>query len=95
MFTIISYDVVQDRRRTRVAKLLEGYGTRVQYSVFECDLDQAQLVALGEQLRLLIDVSTDSVRCYLLDALAVQRIRIVGIGQVTVHPSFYFVRAQR
>ncbi len=94
MFTIISYDVVQDRHRTRVAKLLEDYGTRVQYSVFECDLDRAQLAALGEQLRLLIDASTDSVRCYLLDALAVQRIRIIGIGQVTIYPSFYFVRAQ-
>jgi len=31
MFTIISYDLVADRRRTKVLKLLKGYGTHVQY----------------------------------------------------------------
>ena len=35
MFTAVSYDVVDDKRRTRVLKLLRGYGTYVQYSVFE------------------------------------------------------------
>ena len=35
MFYLICYDVVNDRRRNRVSRLLEGYGLRVQKSVFE------------------------------------------------------------
>lgn len=91
MFTIISYDIVEDKRRTRVMKLLKGYGTRVQYSVFECLLDEAALRKLGRELRDLIDLNTDSVRCYRLDADAVQRIAIHGIGRVTTEPTHWLV----
>lgn len=91
MFTIISYDIVQDRRRTKVMKLLKGYGTRVQYSVFECDVTTPQLNTLVAEIRGLIDQHTDSVRCYLLDAAAVQRVRIMGIGRVTTDPLYYLV----
>ncbi len=91
MFTIISYDVVEDKRRTKVAKLLEGYGKRVQYSVFECDLSQQELLTVGRELRGLIDLNTDSVRCYRLDEAAVRRIAIYGIGKVTTQPTHYIV----
>jgi CRISPR-associated protein Cas2 len=85
MFTIISYDIVTDKRRTKVMKLLQGYGTRVQYSVFECYLSARQIDKIGRELRKLIDLDTDSVRCYLLDEAARKRIQIVGIGNVTVN----------
>ncbi|HWQ13976.1 MAG TPA: CRISPR-associated endonuclease Cas2 [Roseiflexaceae bacterium] len=91
MFTIISYDIVEDRRRTKVMKLLKGYGRRVQYSVFECDLSKKELEQVGRELRDIIDLNTDSVRCYLLDKAAVARIQILGIGQVTNEPIYYFV----
>lgn len=91
MFTIVSYDIVEDRRRTKVMKLLKGYGTRVQYSVFECDLNAQQLKKLQAGIHTLIDTNTDSVRFYLLDAIAVQRISIIGIGRVTSDPSYYLV----
>lgn len=91
MFTIISYDIVVDKRRTKVMKLLQGYGTRVQYSVFECYLNVQQLDRIGRELRNLIDLDTDSVRCYVLDEAARKRIRIVGIGQVSIDPPYYIV----
>lgn len=91
MFTIISYDIVEDKRRTKVMKLLKGYGTRVQYSVFECQLGGAELAKLSLELRALIDLNTDSVRCYRLDAAAVQRIAIYGIGKVTTEPTHWLV----
>jgi CRISPR-associated protein Cas2 len=91
MFTIVSYDITNDRRRTKVLKLLKGYGTRVQYSVFECDLDQGQLGRLQGELAGLIDSNTDSVRIYRLDAIAQRRIRILGIGRVTTDPLYYSV----
>ena len=91
MFTVISYDVVDDRRRTRVLKLLKGYGTHVQYSVFECDLSAQQLTGVQDELRGLIDEHTDSVRLYLLDEANKQRTRILGIGRVTVDPLYYLI----
>jgi len=91
MFTIISYDVVSDKRRTKVLKLLKGYGVRVQYSVFECNLTTQQLAQVGQELRSLVDLQTDSVRCYLLDTAAVQRIQIIGIGRVSTDPTHYLV----
>jgi CRISPR-associated protein Cas2 len=81
--------VVEDKRRTKVMKLLLGYGTRVQYSVFECDVTLEQLAVIGRDIREIIDVNTDSVRCYLLDAATVRRIRIIGIGRVTKDPLYY------
>ncbi|HEY3229326.1 MAG TPA: CRISPR-associated endonuclease Cas2 [Roseiflexaceae bacterium] len=91
MFTIISYDIVEDKRRTKVMKLLKGYGTRVQYSVFECDLSKPQLDKVGGELRAIVDLNTDSIRCYVLDAAAVERIQILGIGRVTTEPIYYLI----
>jgi CRISPR-associated protein Cas2 len=91
MFVIISYDIVEDQRRTRVLKLLKGYGTRVQYSVFECYLTPKQVEKVGRELRKLIDLDTDSVRCYMLDAAARRRIQIVGIGNVTADTAYYLI----
>ena len=42
MFHVISYDIPDDQRRSRLAKVLKGFGTRVQYSVFEAHLTNAQ-----------------------------------------------------
>lgn len=89
MFTVVSYDIVEDRRRTKALKLLKGYGTHVQYSVFECDLDDGQLLRLQAELLDLVDPLLDSVRIYQLDAKAVRRIQILGIGRVTVDPLYY------
>ena len=38
MYVMVSYDIVEDRARTKVMKFLKDYGNRVQLSVFECDL---------------------------------------------------------
>ena len=91
MLTLICYDIVQTKRRTNVMKLLKGYGTRVQRSVFECDLDAVEFAALRRQLQALIDRTTDSVRCYRLDAAAVERITIDGVGHVARTPTHWVV----
>ncbi|AUB85645.1 CRISPR-associated endonuclease Cas2 [Candidatus Thiodictyon syntrophicum] len=74
MYTyLICYDIEDDRERTRVAKLLERYGERVQYSVFEVHLArQGELAAIKEQLRAILAAADAEVRFYRLtaDALA-------------------------
>jgi CRISPR-associated protein Cas2 len=64
MLTIISYDIVDDRRRARLAKALKDFGVRVQYSVFECRLEVSQLEILDRRVRRVVDDSKDSVRIY-------------------------------
>ena len=55
-----------DRRRNQLAKVLKGYGTRVQYSVFEAHLNRTQIEKLKREVGNIIDFSEDSVRCYAL-----------------------------
>ena len=55
---LICYDIADDRDRTRVARLLERYGERVQYSVFEVHLGHAdQLTDIKDRLRDILDQS--------------------------------------
>jgi CRISPR-associated protein Cas2 len=58
---VIAYDTPSDRRRRKLAKLLEGYGLRVQWSVFECELRGDQLQRLRQRLERLIVAEQDSV----------------------------------
>ncbi|MEX0269390.1 CRISPR-associated endonuclease Cas2, partial [Leptolyngbyaceae cyanobacterium UHCC 1019] len=38
MHLVISYDISEDKRRTKIHKILKSYGQWMQFSVFECDL---------------------------------------------------------
>jgi len=76
-FLIVSYDIPSNRRRYKVMKTLEGFGTRVQYSVFECSLKPQQVDQLRKRLWKLIQ-SEDSVRLYFLSADDVNRIERLG-----------------
>lgn len=58
---VIAYDVVDDARRVRVAKKLQAYGDRVQFSVFWVAISPAKLVRLKAALAGLIDRNEDSV----------------------------------
>ena len=57
---IISYDIQEDKIRNKAAKLLEGHGKRVQYSVFECRITEKQMKALYPKLEDLISESDNS-----------------------------------
>jgi CRISPR-associated protein Cas2 len=63
---VVTYDIKDDRRRNRVARVLEGHGERVQYSVFECRLTAGQFDELWEELAKKIDDEEDSLRAYRL-----------------------------
>lgn len=64
MLTLISYDIVDDKRRTKIAKKLCDFGKRVQFSVFECDLNQEQIEKVMKVIDPLINKKEDSVRIY-------------------------------
>ncbi len=71
MLVLVTYDVSTitpaGRRRLRhVAKALQNKGIRVQFSVFECEVEPAEWTALRAELEGIINTATDSLRFYYL-----------------------------
>jgi CRISPR-associated protein Cas2 len=82
VFVVVCYDVVDDRTRTRLAKLMQNYGNRVQKSVFECTVDDRVYLRMKEQIEKLIDWEEDSVRYYFLCGSCVKQVEISGWGAI-------------
>jgi CRISPR-associated protein Cas2 len=82
MFIVVSYDIVDNRRRLRVAKVLVNYGHRVQKSVFECQVDDFHYLQLRKKIDKLIDMEQDSVRYYFLCARCQGNVEVSGWGVV-------------
>jgi CRISPR-associated protein Cas2 len=61
---IIAYDIPDDKRRTKVHKVLCGYGAWTQYSLFECWLNRRQILELRVKLSKHLVEERDSVRFY-------------------------------
>lgn len=72
-FVLIIYDIVDNRKRVKLAKLLSGYGKRVQKSAFEAMLTTQRYNKLIEEILRYIDKTEDNVRIY----------KITGKGKVT------------
>jgi CRISPR-associated protein Cas2 len=66
MLTVIAYDIADDRRRAQVSTLLEDYGLRVNYSVFECELEGEEFTQVCTALSQLIDAHEDRIILYRL-----------------------------
>lgn len=71
MMVLVTYDVsLEDpagpRRLRRLAKICLDYGVRVQYSVFECEVDPAQWVSFKDKLLKTYGPEVDSLRFYRL-----------------------------
>lgn len=58
---LVAYDIRDDRRLRAVAVCMEGYGTRVQYSVFVCDLNDREKFHLRADLEGRMKLTEDSV----------------------------------
>lgn len=58
---LVAYDIANPGRLRRVCRLLLGYGDRVQYSVFRCDLSATERIELEGRLRKLVHHLEDRV----------------------------------
>lgn len=88
MLVLVTYDVntvdAAGRKRLRkVAKKCTDRGQRVQNSVFECVLDASQYALLKEEIKELIDLTSDSVRFYQLGNHYKTKVEHLG-----VHPKY-------
>ena len=67
------------RRLRCVAKACIDYGQRVQNSVFECEVTEAQYCPLRGRIKDIIDMSRDSVRFYILSKNENKRVEVIGV----------------
>lgn len=89
MLIVVSYDVADDRRRTKLAQALKDFGARVQYSVFECLLEADQVERMRLRIERLISPEEDSVRIYRFCADCGSRTEIFGLGKLPEDPDVY------
>ncbi len=90
MECLVTYDIDTttadgERRLRKVAKICEGYGVRVQKSVFEVVISDAQVIGLEHELHRAIDPGTDSIRIYRVPSRSLARVRHLGIAQPVNH----------
>lgn len=82
---VVTYDIVDDYKRTRLAKFLKGYLDHVQKSVFEGDIQEWHLEKLRQGIRERIDLTVDSVRLYTLCVRCQGVTEIIGTGVYVEH----------
>jgi len=90
MLVVVVYDIPNDKRRTKLSNFLEGYGRRVQFSVFECFLSLDQMRQLYEKVKKLVKPAEDDVRFYWISEEAVSRVLVIG-GEAPQPPPKYYV----
>lgn len=83
MEILVSYDINTEtaagrRRLRRVAKVCEGFGQRVQLSVFECIVDSASMTMLIHALEQELDAAEDSLRIYRLQEPRAKHVKVLG-----------------
>ena len=83
---VITYDIPSDKRRKKVSDLLEGYGRRVRYSVFECLLTPKKYEELKSRLYKRINIAEDSVRFYPLSGHTLGQVILWGGVPLTPIP---------
>ncbi|MEK7295131.1 MAG: CRISPR-associated endonuclease Cas2 [Actinomycetota bacterium] len=92
MLYLISYDIPDTRRRTKIAKTLLDYGNRVQLSVFECILeDKALFYKMCRRLDRLIKSEEDNLLIYSVCGACREAVLIKGTAQVIEDKSVYIL----
>src|SRR3984893_10592769 len=91
MLYIVSYDIPDDRRRARVHSALTGFGTWVQYSVFECFLDRKQSILLEARLLKEIHQLEHTIRIYDLCGPCQSKVEVLGTGNAPREDQTYLL----
>ncbi len=90
-FFVVVYDVVDDKRRLKIARYLESIGERAQKSVFEVYLTPQELEKLLRRMKKLINEEEDGVRVYQLCENCRAKVHSLGLGEIPQPPRLVLV----
>lgn len=82
MNLVICYDISSARRRNKVANLLESYGLRVNYSVFELDIKDSEYKSIKSKISEIINQKSDKVLFYRICRTCMLKSESVGNGKI-------------
>ncbi|MEO0647955.1 MAG: CRISPR-associated endonuclease Cas2 [Cyanobacteria bacterium J06650_10] len=91
MLVLVTYDIPDNKRRLKLANFLEGYGRRVQKSVFECFITLAEMKKLKVQVEKKLQLPEDNVRFYWISVDALPRTLTLGSDPPTPPPNAYII----
>lgn len=90
-FLLVVYDISNDKRRTKLHRRLLDFGTPVQFSVFECCLDEQSVIRLRTAIKKITRPTLDHVRIYHLCAGCRKRTEVFGRVEITTIPEVIIV----
>jgi CRISPR-associated protein Cas2 len=90
-FYLLAYDMSDDKRRAKIAKLMESLGERVQGSVFEAYLNAAELQKIVKKSEKIMKMEEDSLRVYFLCEACRPKLQLLGQGKPTPPPDTMIV----
>lgn len=82
-FTVIAYDIANDKRRRQLVRVLESFGERAQESIFEAWLTDRERKKMEIKAHHCIDLSEDRLAIYVLPRTDHEEIINLGQGQIT------------
>lgn len=88
MIYFVSYDVANPKRLAKVAKTLENFGIRIQFSFFECEMEKEQLEDLKNSLLKILDLEEDSLLIYPLCQDCAAKTVTLGKGDILIPKTF-------
>ncbi len=91
MYTVIAYDITDARRLHKVARIMEDYGRRVQFSVFEADISRRRLAEIQQRVANTIDDANDGVKYFPLCERCLQHVAVYGVGELPAATARYLV----
>lgn len=91
LYIVVCYDIIDDKTRYKIAKIMESYGVRVQKSVFDCRITYRQYLIMKRKLEKIIDHEIDSIRYYSLCGKCHANIQISGISSKTEYDDIIIV----
>lgn len=78
---VISYDIADEKRWRQVFSIMKAYGEWLQYSVFQCRLDQLRMVQIQAELNQAIHHSEDHVLIFDLGPVGGVSPRVISLGK--------------
>jgi CRISPR-associated protein Cas2 len=90
-FLLIVYDISHDKRRTKLHNTLKDFGSPVQYSVFECLLDEAGIKRMKKAVNKVIKPRLDRVRYYPICQQCLAGVEVTSGPEVLHHETVIVV----
>ncbi len=87
-FYVVAYDIPDDKRRTKVHRILKGFGQWTEFSLFECFLTKKELLQMRAKLNEHLNACEDRVRIYMICDTCLAKIETVGIPEPVEQTSY-------